>query len=101
MTCVIGRTKTIITTIKININATFYKEYLLLHHCSVDAIRLVSYQPIFHLQTAENELRKFEIQQANEQIKMLHSFMPESFLRRGGEKNTHQDDAKKECPMQE
>ncbi|KAJ7336604.1 Dynactin subunit 1 [Desmophyllum pertusum] len=35
--------------------------------------------------TAENELRKFEIQQANEQIKMLHSFMPESFLRRGGD----------------
>lgn len=74
------------------------------YYTTVDAIRLVSYQPIFHLQTAENELRKFEIQQANEQIKMLHSFMPESFLRRGGAKNTHQEhahDAKKECRMQE
>lgn len=39
----------------------------------------------FFVQTIENELRKFEIQQANEQVKMLHSFMPESFLRRGGE----------------
>ena len=36
-------------------------------------------------QTIENELRKFEVQQSNEQVKMLHSFMPESFLRRGGE----------------
>jgi len=35
--------------------------------------------------TIENELRKFEVQQSNEQVKMLHSFMPESFLRRGGE----------------
>ncbi|KAL9983797.1 hypothetical protein ACROYT_G006027 [Oculina patagonica] len=35
--------------------------------------------------TLENELRKFEIQQANEQIKMLHSFLPESFVRRGGD----------------
>ena len=34
----------------------------------------------------ENDLRKYELEQANEQIKMLHSFMPETFLRRGGEK---------------
>lgn len=35
--------------------------------------------------TMENDLRKYELQQANEQIKMLHTFMPESFLRRGGD----------------
>lgn len=35
--------------------------------------------------TVENDLTKYELQQANEQIKMLHSFMPESFLRRGGD----------------
>lgn len=35
--------------------------------------------------TVENDLRKYELEQANEQIKMLHSFMPESFLRRGGD----------------
>lgn len=35
--------------------------------------------------TLETDLRKYELQQANEQIKMLHSFMPESFLRRGGD----------------
>ena len=34
----------------------------------------------------ENDVRKYELEQANEQIKMLHSFMPETFLRRGGEK---------------
>lgn len=34
----------------------------------------------------ENDLRKYELEQANEQIKMLHSFMPETFLRRGGKK---------------
>ena len=34
----------------------------------------------------ENDLRKYELEQANEQIKMLHSFMPETFLRRGGER---------------
>lgn len=38
----------------------------------------------FVLQTLETDLRKYELEQANEQIKMLHSFMPESFLRRGG-----------------
>ena len=40
---------------------------------------------IFFSQTLENELRKFDLQQANEKIKMLHSFLPESFVRRGGE----------------
>ncbi|KAK2572218.1 Dynactin subunit 1 [Acropora cervicornis] len=35
--------------------------------------------------TVENDLTKYELEQANEQIKMLHSFMPESFLRRGGD----------------
>lgn len=35
--------------------------------------------------TMENDLRKYELEQANEQIKMLHSFMPETFLRRGGD----------------
>jgi len=40
----------------------------------------------------ENDLRKYELEQANEQIKMLHSFMPESFLRRGGEiKDVHSE----------
>ena len=41
----------------------------------------------FVKQTVENDLTKYELQQANEQIKMLHSFMPESFLRRGGKQN--------------
>lgn len=38
-----------------------------------------------YTKTVENELRKFDLQQANEKIKMLHSFLPESFLRRGGD----------------
>ncbi|CAH3122952.1 unnamed protein product [Pocillopora meandrina] len=38
-----------------------------------------------YTKTLENELRKFDLQQANEKIKMLHSFLPESFVRRGGD----------------
>jgi len=61
----------------------YFAMHLKLSLLHVD-LRSSLYSPFF-LQTIENELRKFEIQQANEQVKMLHSFMPESFLRRGGE----------------
>ena len=42
--------------------------------------------PLF--QSVDVEMRKFEVEQANEHIKMLNSFMPDSFLKRGGELNT-------------
>jgi dynactin 1 len=31
------------------------------------------------------ELRKLDVQQANQHVKILSSFMPDSFMRRGGD----------------
>ena len=36
-------------------------------------------------QGIELELRKFEVQEANEHVKMLNSYLPDYFTRRGGE----------------
>ncbi|MEQ2187854.1 hypothetical protein GOODEAATRI_008869 [Goodea atripinnis] len=38
-----------------------------------------------HLQAIEMELRKMEVAQANRHVSLLTSFMPESFLRHGGD----------------
>ncbi|KAK3739845.1 hypothetical protein QZH41_009088 [Actinostola sp. cb2023] len=35
--------------------------------------------------SVDNDMRKFEVEQANEHIKMLNSFLPDTFLRRGGD----------------
>lgn len=33
-----------------------------------------------------SELEKFELKQCKEQLKMIESFLPESFMKRGGKK---------------
>ncbi|EDO49101.1 predicted protein, partial [Nematostella vectensis] len=38
--------------------------------------------------SVDNEMRKFQVQQANEHIKMLNSFLPDAFLRRGGDNDS-------------
>lgn len=38
-----------------------------------------------YAQTIQMELRALDLEQSNEQVKLLTSFMPESFFRRGGD----------------
>ena len=38
-----------------------------------------------YAQTIQMELRSLDLEQCNEQVKLLTSFMPESFFRRGGD----------------
>ena len=44
----------------------------------------VVYSVFFSKQAIDMELRKLDVTQANQHVKLLCTFMPDSFLRRGG-----------------